>query len=178
MRTLFKTFSSKARGFTLIELLVVIAIIGILASIVLVSLNSARGKGRDAKRVADLQSFVNQVEGTDSNADTHLQFSGCATAGPNTLHSCTTPNGAAYLDPSDAAGTPGTACAAGTLAAVCEYGIGSWSAYATKGPWYDDWELKTYLETGSGSFAAGSTICAKRLPPATTTILSGATNCH
>jgi len=50
------------KGFTLIELLVVIAIIGLLSTLAVVALNSARQKSRDSKRVADLKQVQTALE--------------------------------------------------------------------------------------------------------------------
>jgi type II secretion system protein G len=62
LKTLPGRFSSPNKGFTLIELLVVIAVIGLLASVVLVALNSTRIKARDTKRKADLAQIQKGIE--------------------------------------------------------------------------------------------------------------------
>lgn len=57
-----KYHHAQNKGFTLIELLVVIAIIGILSSVVLVSVNSARLKARNALRVSNLKQVASALE--------------------------------------------------------------------------------------------------------------------
>lgn len=62
MKTDLFGFKKNNSGFTLIELLVVIAIIGILSSIVLASLNSARDKGANAAVKQNLAAVRSQAE--------------------------------------------------------------------------------------------------------------------
>jgi general secretion pathway protein G len=50
------------KGFTLVELLLVIAIIGMLASIVMITVSQARQKGRDAIRIAEGRSVETALE--------------------------------------------------------------------------------------------------------------------
>lgn len=49
-------------GFTLIELLVVIAIIGLLSTLSIIALNSARARARDAKRISDVKQMQVALE--------------------------------------------------------------------------------------------------------------------
>lgn len=68
------------KGFTLIELLVVIAIIGILSSVVLASLNTARDKGTDAAIKANLANARAQAElYYDGNSNSYAGVCAAAT---------------------------------------------------------------------------------------------------
>ena len=102
-------------GFTLVELLVVIAIIGVLSSVVLVSLNSARTKARDAKRVADLASLRLALEGYyDGNYGTDGSGADAGYEYPTALSSLAQV-GVISAEPKD----PSTAAAYGYNSAGC-----------------------------------------------------------
>lgn len=107
------------RGFTLIELLVVIAIIGMLASVVIASLNTTRQKGRDARRLADIRQLQVALElAYDSNNQYPATLSTSALVTPGYIASIPTDpsTGAAY----SYAGLGGATCTSYHLAATLE----------------------------------------------------------
>lgn len=92
--------NTNKRGFTLIELLVVIAIIGILAAVVLASLNTARDKGANAAAKSSLNNARAQAElFYDDNSRTYTTV---CTSGTNNI--------SALLDGADNAVTAADAC--------------------------------------------------------------------
>jgi prepilin-type N-terminal cleavage/methylation domain-containing protein len=97
-----KTFN---RGFTLIELLVVIAIIGILASVVLASLNSARDKGTDAAIQASVNSIRAQAEISGQQANGSVDYSTVCTDAASIITDVDAKNGTGDSYCSDETGT-------------------------------------------------------------------------
>ena len=70
------------KGFTLIELLVVISIIGLLSSVVLASVNEARARARDPRRISDLNQIRNALALYYSQNGNYVGTgSGCGSAG-------------------------------------------------------------------------------------------------
>jgi len=96
----------KDKGFTLMELLVVIAIIGILAAVVIVSLNRARNKGKDAAVKA-------QMGQLRPAAEMFMDDNGVYTG---------------WCDDAEEANISAGAIAAGGTAYDCDAGASAWAA--------------------------------------------------
>lgn len=100
----------KKKGFTLVELLVVIAIIGLLSTLAFVSLNNARSKARDAKRVSDVRQIQSALElyYNESTSPSYPAGSGSDISGSTTLVNNTTlPTAPGNPDGDCLAGTDG-----------------------------------------------------------------------
>lgn len=123
------------KGFTLIELLVVIAIIGLLATVAVVSLNSARQKSRDAKRVSDIGIIQTALEMYQDACGVYPSALAAATA-----NGCTGTSYGAFMANIPTAPTPPT---------------GNAYVYTSASP-YSTYSLTYTLEAQTGSLASGA----------------------
>lgn len=127
------------RGFTLIELLVVVAIIAILSGTILVALNSARSKAKDARVQSELQELESQMELYYSTAGNYVGTASAQVAASPA--NCT----AAPFNVSSAAGTNGPA----TLIAGIDADSGGGTSYTGMSCGANDssWAVSATLST-------------------------------
>ncbi len=148
------------KGFTLIELLVVIAIIGILSSVVLASLNTARGKGADAAIKSNLANIRAQAE---ILYDTNGVYDVDVTGTNFPVGACAATAGTLFADPNISAqiAAAGNASTGGGLgAASCVVGGPS-----TASAWAVSVPLK---QTTTNSWCVDSAGTSKQVTPAGT----------
>lgn len=140
-----KSTAQSSKGFTLVELLVVIAIIGILSSLVLANLSTARARARDSRRISEIAEMSKAFQVLDT--DPAPAAVGCVGAHVD-ASTCTTPSLSKYKDVSGAT-TPCT----GSSSVPCQYSVSKQDG--TAGATTQNYQVCSYLEIGSGTIPVG-----------------------
>ena len=149
------TKPSLTAGFTLIELLVVIAIIGILASVVLASLNTARAKGNDAAIKSNLTGTRAAMEVFYDTGNTYA--AGCADA--NVLAQINAAKAAAGISNATLVNSVGASLTATCNAGATGYLIEVPLKTITTSFFCVDGTGNAKINAASGSTAAGDYAC-------------------
>lgn len=140
-------------GFTLIELLVVISIIGLLSTMAVISLGSAKAKARDAQRVSDVRQLVTLLS-MAASIDPNQPLSGCINSNTASTTFCTGPHDVSQFSTLKDPSKSNSACVVGSND-VCQYAILSPSAQASAVN-VASATVIFYLENGSAGMGKGT----------------------